>query len=124
MSNSSALLESINLKVELISDERPNRIGTSIKPKKITIHNTSNESPGADADAHSRFVRNRGYYMHNGKKNWVSWHYSVDDRVAIRQLPNDEKALHAGRRANKKSIAITSVRFKIAHPTKSLSPQG
>lgn len=100
------LLESINLKVELIPEGRPNRPGTSIKPSKVTIHNTSNTSPGADAVAHSRFVRETGYCMLNGKKNWVSWHYTVDDRLAIRHLPNNEKGIHAGKKGNESSIAI------------------
>lgn len=100
------LLESINLKVELIPEGKSNRPGTSINPSKITIHNTSNDSPGADANAHSRFVREKGYYILKGKKHSVSWHYTVDDRLAIRHLPNNEKSFHAGTSGNKSSIAI------------------
>ena len=99
-------LDKINLKVELIPEDRPNRPGTSIRPTHVTIHNTSNTNRGADANAHSRFVRYTGYYEHNGKKNWVSWHYTVDDRVAIRHLPDTEKGWHAGENGNAKSIAI------------------
>lgn len=89
--------ESLNLEVELIGEGRPNRPGTPIKPTKVTIHNTSNPGKGADARAHSKWVRNTGYYiLKNGKKNWVSWHFTVDDVRVIRHLPIGEKAWHAG----------------------------
>lgn len=100
------LLESVNLKEELIAKGRGNRPGDAIVVKKLTIHNTDNTSAGADANAHSSFVRNTGYYMLNGKKNWVSWHYTVDDTRAIRQLPEKERAYHAGSSANSSSVAM------------------
>ena len=85
---------------------RPNRPGRAIHPTSITMHNTSNTSPGADAKAHSRFVRNTGHYvLRSGRKNWVSWHYTVDDNVAIQHLPNTEMGWHAGP-ANGSSIGI------------------
>lgn len=100
------LLNSINLTEDLIPKGKKNRPGTTIKVSSITIHNTDNEDKGADAKAHSAFVRNTGYYMINGKVNRVSWHYTVDDHVAIRQLPDDETAYHAGPNANSSSIAM------------------
>jgi ubiquinone/menaquinone biosynthesis C-methylase UbiE len=105
------LLRLINLSSEFIGTERPNRPGTIIRPTNITIHNTSNSRRGADAAAHSNFVRNTGYYIlrdasGNEKKTWVSWHFSVDDHIAIRHLPSNEKAYHAHGEANDCSIAI------------------
>jgi N-acetylmuramoyl-L-alanine amidase CwlA len=41
-----------------------------------------------------------------GKKHWISWHCTVDDKVAIQQLPFNEMAFHAGSEANSRSIAI------------------
>ena len=73
------LLQLIALSEELVPAGKGNRPGTKIAPKFVTIHNTSNTNPGADARAHSRFVRKTGFYMINGKQNWVSWHYTVDD---------------------------------------------
>jgi N-acetylmuramoyl-L-alanine amidase CwlA len=103
--NRTELGKSLNLSVELIAKGRPNRSGRLISPTYVTIHNTSNDGPRADADAHSRFVRNKGYYEWNGKKRFVSWHYSVDDKQIIKQLPINEHAIHAGP-GNGKSIAI------------------
>ena len=96
---------SLNLEVELIPDGRPNRPGTPINIKKITVHNTSNTGRGADAKSHSKWVRNMGYYEFNGRKNYVSWHYTVDDKTVIKQLPISEKGWHSGR-GNSLSIGI------------------
>lgn len=104
--NPKELLQSVNLREELIASGRKNRPGTKIRPASITIHNTDNTARGADARAHSSFVRNTGYYMLDGKKHWVSWHYTVDDNQAIRQLPDNEAAYHAGSAANAASIAM------------------
>jgi len=97
---------SIGVVEELIAKDRINRPGNKMTPTTITIHNTDNTSPGAGAKAHSRFVRNTGYYMLNGKKHPVSWHFSVDDSYAIQHLPLDEVAFHAGTTANGSSLAI------------------
>lgn len=102
----------LNLFEEYIPLHMKNRPGTSIRPASITIHNTSNTSSGADADAHSRFVRTKGFYMHNGRKNWVSWHYTIDDTKAIKQLPINEVSYHAGKTANHSSIAIETCMHK------------
>jgi N-acetylmuramoyl-L-alanine amidase len=99
-------MANLNLKQELISPGRHNRPGTRIRPTSITIHNTDNADPGANASAHSRFVRETGYYMLHGKKHWVSWHCTVDGTQMIQQVPFDEMAYHAGGDANQTSIAI------------------
>ncbi len=91
---------------EFIPAGKHNRPGAAMRPTSITIHNTDNASKGAGAKAHSRFVRETGYYDLNGKKQWVSWHFSVDDTYVIQQLPINEVAYHAGSMANASSIAI------------------
>lgn len=105
MSVRHSLGASLNLSEELIPIGKKNRPGTQIDVDFITIHNTDNATAGADAKAHSNFVRNTGYYMWNGSKRWVSWHYTVDDKEVIKHLPIDEKAIHAGS-GNERSIAI------------------
>lgn len=66
----------------------------------ITIHNTGN--PDASAKANSNYVRKQ-----NGFK---SWHFTVDDKNIIQQLPINETGWHAGDGAtgpgNRKSIGI------------------
>src|SRR5262245_46909111 len=95
----------LNLRVELIPAGKHNRPGSIIRPTAITIHNTDNPDHGADAEAHSSFVRKTGFYLLNGSKHWVSWHFTVDDKVAIKHLPLNELAYHAGS-GNAVSIAI------------------
>ena len=89
-------ITNLNLKKEFIPVGKTNRSGKKITVTSITVHNTSNASKGANAAAHSKFVCNTGHYMLNGKKNWVSWHFTVDDVQAIQHLPINERAIHAG----------------------------
>lgn len=93
---------------EFVPSEMKNRPGITLKVRKITIHNTSNNGLGANAKSHSKLVREKGY---NGRKpdgtpNWVSWHYTVDDVYIIQQLPLEEQGLHAGTNGNAISLAI------------------
>ena len=104
--NRQELGRSLNLVEELIAAGRPNRPGVHIAPRYVTVHNTSNAGSRADAKAHSRFVRNTGFYtLASGKKNYVSWHYTVDDQCVIKHLPISERAIHAGA-ANGVSVGI------------------
>lgn len=98
---------SLNLKIDHILPGRPNRSGAPLTPKFLTIHNTDNSRMGADAEAHGRFVKETGYYVHNGQKRWISWHYTVDDDSCVRHLPLNEVGWHAGSAAgNATSIGI------------------
>jgi N-acetylmuramoyl-L-alanine amidase/Penicillin-insensitive murein endopeptidase len=101
----------LNLEENLIPKGRTNRPGTANSLSFITIHNTDNTDAGADARAHGNFVKNTGYYIYNGSKNWVSWHYTVDDKRIVKHLPIEEKAFHAGS-ANTQSIAIEICMFR------------
>jgi N-acetylmuramoyl-L-alanine amidase CwlA len=67
----------------------------------ITIHETGNTRPGANARAHASFL--------NNPSTTVSYHYSVDDEEIIQHLPETEDAFHAGDGAgpgNRQSIGI------------------
>jgi N-acetylmuramoyl-L-alanine amidase CwlA len=92
-----ALDQKLNLRVELVPKGRPNRSGKQISATHITIHNTSNPGKGANANAHSKFVREKGFYpLASGKVNQVSWHFTVDDSQVIKHLPVNERGIHAG----------------------------
>lgn len=56
-----------------------------MRPRYITIHSTQNYS--GDAYAHARAMK-RGAFS-------VSWHYTVQDNVAIQHLPTSEQGKHA-----------------------------
>lgn len=100
------LRRKLNLSEAYIPVGRPNRSGRALRPAFVTIHNTDNDDPGADALRHSSFVRNTGFYtLPSGKKQWVSWHFTVDDVRTVKQLPLNEQGIHAGA-GNGVSVAV------------------
>ena len=56
----------------------------------VTVHETGNANPGADAMMHREFV-DRG-----GGAERVSFHFAVDDIRAVQILPLNERGYHAG----------------------------
>ena len=101
--------KTLNLETDWIPEGRRNRTGLTLKPDFITIHNTGNANVGADAKMHARWVRDTGFYVSKktGKRSYVSWHYTVDDKRVIRHLPITERGIHAGGGdGNRRSIAI------------------
>ena len=98
---------SLTVRQEIIPATNANRPGRKLRggrPEYITVHETSNYAPGANAEMHRRFVAN------GGGSEGVSFHWVVDDREAIHLIPDDEVAWHAGDGANgpgnNSSIAI------------------
>lgn len=66
----------------------------------ITIHETANQSIGADAQAHANLQT-------NGTVRKASWHIQVDDTEAIRSFPDTTQCWHAGTdEGNRDSIAV------------------
>ena len=65
----------------------------------ITIHETGNYSPTADAEAHASYLKTTS--------EKVSWHYSVDEKEIYQHIPDNEVAYHAGStKGNETSIGI------------------
>lgn len=62
--------------------------GTS-KCTSITVHETANQSRGADAQAHANL-------QSSGNVRQASWHIQVDDSEAIRSYPDTAQCWHAG----------------------------
>lgn len=91
----------LNLRRDLIPPSAANRPGTPMRPDWVTIHNTSNRGPGANAESHRRYL-----LSDDAEGREVSWHFTVDDTEAIQHVPTDEVAWHAGPRANTSSIGI------------------
>jgi len=71
-------------------------------PEYVTIHNTGNSKRDADANMHTE-------YVDNVTDRYVSWHFTVDDKEIIQELPIIENGWHAGDGrgiGNMKSIGI------------------
>lgn len=79
-----------------------NRPRTKMAPTSITIHNTGNPNSTA--------LANREYFQ-NTPSAQVSAHWVVDDTHALRCVPEDEVAWHAGTKANRSSIGIEVCEF-------------
>lgn len=95
----------MNIVKEYIPAGRANRPGKGLVAKYITIHDTGNSDTGADAKNHSHWVRT------NPDPGFLSsWHFTVDDKIIIQQLPLDEHGWHAGDgingTGNRQSIGI------------------
>jgi hypothetical protein len=91
----------LDLRRDLIPPSAPNRPGTHLDPQWITIHNTANRGPGANAEMHRRYLLGS-----DARDRQVSWHFTVDDTQVIQHVPTDEVAWHAGPRGNAASIGI------------------
>ena len=92
--------QKLNIIQDFIPRSNSNRPGRPLSPTHVTIHNTGNASPGADAAAHARYVKGA-----DAQRRQVSWHYTVDDRFIYQSLPVNEVGWHAGA-GNSKSIGI------------------
>lgn len=69
------------------TDNRPNKPFAGGLAAFITIHQTGNPKPGADAEAHARWMAREAPY---------SWHATIDDREVWRSLDWGEQGWHAG----------------------------
>lgn len=80
----------VPFKVDLIPKEnKTSRPALTMTPTSITVHETDNEAQSADARMHTKYVDNT--------RNYVSWHFTVDDGIIIQELPIIENAWHAGK---------------------------
>lgn len=90
----------LNLVQDFIPAGSANRPGKRLEPTAITIHNTDNTAPGANAAAHARYVKDA-----DARARQVSWHFTVDDTAVFQSLPTNEVGWHAGG-GNATSIGI------------------
>lgn len=70
-----------------------------MNPRYITIHSTQNFSKGADAYRHSLALKRGALRAHKRKGGnrigYLTWHYTVDQNVAVQHLPLNEQGEHA-----------------------------
>lgn len=93
---------SLGVVVDLIPPSNTNRPQNKMDAESITIHETGNTSKGANAKAHSNYVKNTSTKS--------SWHFTVDSENIYQHLPINENGWHAGDggngKGNRTSIAI------------------
>ena len=78
----------VKVNTRLIDSGTSARPGNKRKIKYIVIHETDNNSKGADAENHAQFLS-----VNN--KTSTSWHYTVDDKEIYHHIPDNEVAHHA-----------------------------
>jgi N-acetylmuramoyl-L-alanine amidase len=105
----------VNLQQMIVPKGRVGRrIEFPMRAQYITIHSTANR--GATALQHARGMAAGAF---RGKSKWnrtgyLTWHFSVDDKVAIQSLPLNIQGEHAdhGGPGNRTSIAIEICEFR------------
>lgn len=92
----------LNIVQDFVPVGNSNRPGNRLTASSITIHNTDNETEGANAAAHARYMKGA-----DAQKRQVSWHYTVDDKFVYQSIPTNEIAWHSGtKQGNTSSIGI------------------
>lgn len=93
------------LKERIVPNDHEIRSHLPMEPLWITIHETANTNPGADAEMHARYILTQ-----EAIERQVLWHATVDQDEIIQHLPWTEVGWHAGDgykgNGNRKSIGI------------------
>ncbi|MBQ4614137.1 MAG: N-acetylmuramoyl-L-alanine amidase [Akkermansia sp.] len=95
------LAKEVNIKVRMMpSNSLQRKKSRRMRPTFLTIHSTANHSSTATAMQHSRALC-------RGAFNNRNWHFTVDQYMAVQNIPLNETAWHAGSAAgNHNSIGI------------------
>ena len=83
-------IQNISVTTDFLPIGSDGRTGKIRKIKYITIHETDNKSPTADAEAHNEYIHDYG------RNHKLSWHYTVDENEIYHHIPDDETAFNAG----------------------------
>lgn len=90
----------MNIIQDILPAGSSNRPRTRLNATYITVHETANTSRGADALAHSKYIKGS-----SARDRKVSWHFTVDSKSIYQHLPISEVGWHAGV-GNSQSIGI------------------
>lgn len=83
-------LTDLNIQVDYLTPNGVQSGGKGNTIQEIILHDTGNRDAGSDARMHHEYQRGGS----EGRES--SWHYQVDDSVAIQSFPHDEICYHAG----------------------------
>jgi len=103
-----ALLSEVRVHKDYLPKSARGRKGqSSMRPRYITIHSTQNWSKGADPWRHSLALK-------RSKLGSLSWHYTIDQSVAVQHLPTNITGRHADFNGpgNKYSIGLEMCEHK------------
>ena len=94
----SELWRRVNVRNMMLRMGQGGRDGKPMNPRFITIHSTENYNSGAvihgQAMANGKFKTTKNPNGGN-RIGYFTWHYTVDDQLAVQHLPTNEQGEHA-----------------------------
>lgn len=113
--------DELTIKQSILPDDSKNKSNANrVSTQFVTVHDTANNSKGADEEMHARYIYNCAV---SGERE-ASWHYSVGDDQIIQHVKIDEIAWHAGDGSRLYSLSDTGVKATKGMPSQSISEDG
>lgn len=102
----------------MVASGAENRPGDVHQKYYITVHDTASSAKTADALAHAKYVQGGG--------GGTSWHYSVGNDGIYHQIPDNERAYHAGDGYQPYQMNASGVSYieGVTYPTVTISADG
>ncbi len=110
------LFEDLNIVEQMTSLSQSNRPGDIYKKHYITVHDTASGAESANAKSHANYVNQGG--------GGTSWHYSVGNDGIYHQIPDNEKAHHAGDGTRPYELYDSGVTGTNKYPVVTISTDG
>ena len=112
------LFETLDIERNMLSESEPNHSGRELASLEfITIHDTANSSPTANARANSNWVL-------NPSNTATSWHYTVGNDGWFQQLEDNIVGWHAGDGSRKFNLVDTGVIATSENPVVTINERG
>lgn len=114
--------EELTIKQDILPDNSENKPNENrVSTQFVTVHDTANNSKGADEEMHARYIYNCAV---GDVDRDASWHYSVGDDQIIQHIRIDEIAWHAGDGSRLYQLSDTGVKATKGMPAQTISEDG
>ena len=110
------LFEDLKIIEQITDKSMSNRPGDIYEKHYITVHDTASGAEGANAKSHANYVNDGG--------EGTSWHYSVGNDGIYHQIPDNERAFHAGDGKRPYELFATGVKGTNKYPEVTISTDG
>lgn len=110
------LFEDLKIIEQMTPSSMSNRPGDIYEKYYITVHDTASGAESANAKSHANYVNEGG--------GGTSWHYSVGNDGIYHQIPDNERAFHAGDGRRPYELFATGVTGTNKYPEVTISSDG
>lgn len=110
------LFEDLKIIEQMTSANMSNRPGDIYEKHYITVHDTASGAESANAKSHANYVNQGG--------GGTSWHYSVGNDGIYHQIPDNERAFHAGDGTRPYKLTASGVKGSNKYPEVTISADG